>query len=63
MDNMLAAETRYRGHQQRIDSLAARHQQFDGPVRRYPVRRVVAKVLIALATVATPPAKREMHTA
>jgi hypothetical protein len=62
MDNMLAVETRYREHQQRTEDFEEEYRPFDRPVKRYPVRRMVAKALIALADTLTPAPKQETQT-
>jgi hypothetical protein len=59
VENLSAVETRYREHQQQIDHLDAEHRQTDKPVKRHPVRQVVAKALVALATMLAPTAQRE----
>jgi hypothetical protein len=61
MENLLAVETRYREHRQRIDRINAEHRQTDKPVKRHLVRQAVAKALFALATMLAPTAQREIQ--
>jgi hypothetical protein len=49
----------YREHQRQVAWINEHDWQFERPVKRYPVRQGVAKVLIALADALTPPAKPE----
>jgi hypothetical protein len=63
MQNMLAVETRYREHQERMAWLNERNWQFERPVKRYPVRQAMAKALIALASALTPATQLERQAA
>jgi hypothetical protein len=63
MESMLACETRYRDHQQRMAWLNEENWKCGKPARRYPVRQAVAKALIAFATALMPTPKRETQAA
>jgi hypothetical protein len=62
MHDLVALQVHAREHQRQIAWVNAENWKFAKSVRRYRVRRAIARALIALAHVLAPPTPQEAHS-
>jgi hypothetical protein len=63
MLNPMATQIHYDEHHRQVTWVNEHDWQFAQPVKRHPVRRAVAKALIALANALTPATQQERQAA